>query len=237
MPYRRLPNTDRARIKALKKALAMGKDKLPSELAFSQKCLAQVQSFLPKLEQAIIMHHQSYMLQVKENKLFIEKFKVAQTYLSHFIQVLNFTIIRNELPEKARLLYGFEEKSKRLPNISTEEGLLKWGKSVIDGEAKRISTGGAPILNPKIAMVKIKYQHFEETLRYQKKLQEITNIAQEKVADMREQADILIQRIWNEVEASHDFQHAETKRKRSEEYGVVYVFRKNERKRFNLSIG
>jgi hypothetical protein len=47
MPYRRLPNTDTARIKAMKTALEKGKELPPNKLAFSSKTIVRLQKFLP----------------------------------------------------------------------------------------------------------------------------------------------------------------------------------------------
>jgi len=46
MPYRRLPNTDSARIKALKAAYKKGKELPPFKLAFSQSTFVKVELFI-----------------------------------------------------------------------------------------------------------------------------------------------------------------------------------------------
>ena len=53
MPYRRLPNTDTARIKAMKIALEKGKEMPPHKLAFSSKTVIRLQKFLPQFENKI----------------------------------------------------------------------------------------------------------------------------------------------------------------------------------------
>ena len=52
MPYRRLPNTDAARVRALKRALELGKKYSPEMLAFKQSTLNKILAFLPIFEQA-----------------------------------------------------------------------------------------------------------------------------------------------------------------------------------------
>ena len=54
MPYRRLPNTDSARIRSMKKALEMSSKKSPRDLAFSQTVLMQIRTFLPMSEQSVM---------------------------------------------------------------------------------------------------------------------------------------------------------------------------------------
>ena len=50
MPYRRLPNTDNSRLKALTSAKNKGKNLTPMDLAFKQGTFQRVRSFLPKWE-------------------------------------------------------------------------------------------------------------------------------------------------------------------------------------------
>ena len=50
MPYRRLPNTDQARIRALKAAVGKGDVYNVSELAITLKSLAEARNFLSKFE-------------------------------------------------------------------------------------------------------------------------------------------------------------------------------------------
>jgi len=52
---------------------------------------------------------------------------------------------------------------------------------------------------------------------------------------MRQEADDLITRLWNEIEASFSSLTEEEKRTSAEKYGLVYVFRKHEMTRKDLS--
>ena len=56
-----------------------------------------------------------------------------------------------------------------------------------------------------------------------------------KTSDMRQEADELITLLWNEIEASFSSLPEEDKRSGAEKYGLVYVFRKNEMTRKDLS--
>ena len=53
MPYRRLPNTDTARLKSLNSAFTKGKDLPPFKLAFSPSSFRKMQSSIPQFEMAI----------------------------------------------------------------------------------------------------------------------------------------------------------------------------------------
>ena len=65
-------------------------------------------------------------------------------------------------------------------------------------------------------------------------LQNITNRASMKVAELREQADQLIQEMWNEVENSLVHLSDEEKREKASEYGIVYVYRASEQKKMEV---
>jgi hypothetical protein len=229
MPYRRLPNTDQARLRALKAALQKGMQLSPFDLAFSQKLFLELQSFLPQYEQAISQYNFSKERQAKYGKLLGDQFKVTRLYVSHFIQVLNFCIIRGEIKAEARKLYGFDIDEKSVPELGTEQQLLQVGKCVIEGEEKRGMTGGSRIYNPSIAMVKIKYEKFVEYYNNHKNLLVTTQKMHEKVTDLRAAADRIILKIWNEIEAYFDNLESDDKRMKCANYGIVYLLRKHEK--------
>ena len=53
MPYRRLPNTDQARLRDMKQAYSMGQTTHPSELAYSQKTYTKLSLFINSFELAV----------------------------------------------------------------------------------------------------------------------------------------------------------------------------------------
>jgi len=168
MPYRRLPNTDAARVRALSRVLELSKKYEPDMLAFKQSTLIKVQAFLPNFEQARMMQKEAKDRQVSNSKEFVESFKKAKLYISHFLQVLNMTIIRGELKPSVRKFYGIGEKDTRIPELNTEKDVVEWGRKVIKGENERVMKTGNPILSPRIAVVSVYYDKFLEKLNFQK---------------------------------------------------------------------
>jgi len=229
MPYRRLPNTDNARFIALQTALSKGKELPPFKLAFTQKSLQKTQVFLTKFERAIILHKQTQLRQIKNNKEHYKILKKAKLFISHFIQVMNMAITRFELPASTRISFGIKEDDKALPVLVSEKDIIYWGKKLIDGECSRILLGQTPITNPTIAVVKVRYELFIESQRFQQILKEKNNRALEKLSTLRNEADEIILDIWNEVEASYKDLPDVLKRERAKEYGLVYIYRKNEK--------
>jgi len=234
MPYRRLPNTDASRLKALKKALEKGKELTPMDLAYKQGTFQRARSFLPKWEKAIAEHKTTYDIQIKNNKEYLKKLKKAKLYISHFIQVVNMAILRGELQPSVRLFYNIEEDNSRLPNLNTETEVVDWGKYLIDGETKRKMSGYTPITNPTIAVVKVHYDNFLEAYKFQKMLQKNHARALNNLSELRSEADDIILNVWNEVEETYNDLPDDLKREKAQDYGLVYVFRKNEIGRISL---
>lgn len=230
MPYRRLPNTDSARIRALKAAYNKGKSLSPFELAYSQSTFTKVDLFINSFEKAMSHYKTAYTSQVERRRDYEQSVKKARIYLSHFIQVLNMAIARGEFPPTLRQTYGMEVDERRIPSLSTEPELIEWGKRIIDGETLRLQRGQTPITNPTIAVVKVRYQQFVEAYNNQKILQQNTQRLLNDLNSLRGRADEIILSIWNEVEAKFTNLPDDERRQKASEYGVVYVYRKNELK-------
>ena len=110
MPYRRLPNTDQARLRALKTAIVMGQKKESDDLAFSEKSLNRLRAFYTNFETTLIHHKLARTQQEKSSNTYLGTVKKARLYLSHFIQVLNFSIQRGDIKSSVRDFYGFSDK-------------------------------------------------------------------------------------------------------------------------------
>jgi hypothetical protein len=228
MPYRRLPNTDSSRLRALKKAIEMSKDIPPFRLAFTMKTLVKIQALLPVFENAISHQKQTLVNQAEKVKSNQDTARKARLYISHFLKVMNMAITRGELPPETRSIYGIATDDASLPTLATENELVAWGKRIIDGEEYRIRKGNTPVTNPSIAVVKVRYEKFLETRTHYKTINLRAAECVNKTSDLRREADELIALLWNEIESSFASLPEEEKRASTEKYGLVYVFRKNE---------
>ncbi|MCK9300871.1 MAG: hypothetical protein M0P23_05785 [Bacteroidales bacterium] len=230
MPYRRLPNTDSARIRALDAATKQGEIVGFLDLAYSYKLRNDALLVLSQLEQAYHEYNINLERQTSNSKSYLAHLKTARLYISHFIQVLNLSVLRNEIKKEHKRLYHLDINQQSIPDLSTEQALIDWGKNIIEGENERIRKGGAPIYNPSIAKVKVFYDNFVEAKISQKILQQNTSRSLSKLALLRENADAIILDIWNQVEEHFKDLQDDEKRKRCKKYGLVYYFRKNEKK-------
>jgi hypothetical protein len=234
MPYRRLPNTDAARLKALKAAYAIAKELPPFKLAFSQSTFQKVQSFLPSFEKSVAESKFTYANQIKRSKEYQQHLRKARMYISHFIQVMNMAIQRGEQPAILRCFYGMNENETRLPSLTTEEAILKWGEKIISGEQDRAKKGLSPMTNPTIAIVKVRFEQFKDAYYSQKTMKKSTNRYVVELSELRKTADDIITMVWDEVERTYQNMPEDIKREKCIEYGLVYVYRKNELSRISI---
>ena len=231
MPYRRLPNTDQARIRALKSAVGKGDVYNVNELAISLNTLSEARNFLSKFEIAHNYYAQCYDNQVKESPKHQSNVKTARLYISHFIQVLNLSVLRSEVKPIHKKLYCLPIDNYNVPDLTSEAAMVEWGKRIIEGERKRPSQGGVPIYNPTIAKVKVHYDIFVDSYERQKALQVLTNRSLEGLATMRTRADELILDIWNQVEEKfRNISPNELRLDKCRDYGVIYYYRTGEKR-------
>ena len=232
MPYRRLPNTDQARVRALKAAVEKGEMYNVRDLAITLKTLFEARNFLHRFEAAQIYYTQCYDNQSRASRKHQMNVKTARLYISHFIQVLNLAVIRSEVRIAHKEYYGLDTSNNNVPDLSTEPALAEWGRKIVDGENKRISQGGIPIYNPTIAKVRVHYDIFMDSYEKQKNLQSLTARSLDTLASMRAEADGLILDIWNQVEKK--FEEVTPNEKRLDlcrDYGIIYYYRTGEKRK------
>jgi hypothetical protein len=221
-------------LKSLKYAHEKGRDLPPFKLAYSPTSLRKIQSILPVFEHAIFEHKNSLNIQAEKNKEYQKRLKKVRLYISHFIQVVNMAISRGDLVPDTRSYFQLDEEEKKVPSLSTEEEVISWGERLIEGERKRRNKGLSPITNPTVAVLNVHFDKFMEYHNYQKSLKNRSHRAQEDLNAKRSQVDGVIQQVWNEVEDTYNDLPEEMKREKASEYGLVYVFRKNELNNINL---
>lgn len=231
MPYRRLPNTDQARIRALKAVVAKADTYNVYDLAVSLHTMTKARNFLTRFEAAQSYYSQCFERQSQAGHKHQANVKMARLYVSHFIQVLNLAVIRSEVRKAHKAYYGLPAESTNVPDLSTESALVEWGRKIIAGESKRTSQGGIPIYNPTIAKVRVHYDIFTDSYDRQKNLQNLTARSLEALSSMRATADELILDIWNQVEKNYENVVPNEKRlELCRDYGVIYYYRTGEKR-------
>ncbi|MCH5327407.1 MAG: hypothetical protein J1E02_00160 [Coprobacter sp.] len=229
MPYRRLPNTDSARIRSLECILRKEEAAFGPQPVLSFRIVNEVKSFLPRFKSAHALYHQNMHAQVKDNGKYQTNLRNARMYISHFIQVLGMCMMRNEIRPAVAGLYGLSPERFTVPDLTGENAVLQWGEKIIKGENLRIQQRGTPIYNPAIAKVSVHYEIFREAFNARKNAMANTAKSLQALAQMREEADKIILEIWNQVEARFASLPEAERLERCREYGVIYYLRKKEK--------
>lgn len=230
MPYRRLPNTDQARLRALRTAIRRGSQQMYNEQVITFASVREAENFLNVFEKQSILYKQTFENQVNANKKYQQVLSNVRMYISHFIQVFNLSVIRGEIKKEHKLLYQLNPDIHNLPDLSTEASILEWGQNIITGENERVRHGGLPIYNPTIAKVHVHYEMFKEYKSSQRLSQATTNRNWEELVNLREKGDKIILDIWNQVEEFYKDYSPYNKLIKCQQYGLVYYYRRNEQK-------
>jgi hypothetical protein len=234
MPYRRLPTTDKARVRALEAALKIASEQNSEKLAFSKQTLYE----LKNVKTAFENHLKHYELDTKIESDKIGDYKAAmdkaRLYISHFIQMLYMSIEREEIKIETLAFYGLQDLEMKLPSLASENEILDWGWKIIEGEQKRMQKGGSPFYNPSIALVKVKVEDFKDAAIFQHNLKRNTLRSYDKMQELRKTTNDFISKLWTEIEENVPANTPKHRRQISQEYGVVYVFRRNEKKKLRM---
>ncbi|GBU08768.1 hypothetical protein AwDysgo_20990 [Bacteroidales bacterium] len=229
MPYRRLPNTDDARIRSLKTALLQAQLIGIHNLAFSLVNIQNAKVLLAAMERSQNNYKMCLKEQVEANKNYQNLIKQSKLYISHFVQVLNLSIIRGEIKLEHKTLYGLEIGSNSVPDLNTDVAILEWGEKLMRGETDRICKGGSPVYNPTIAKVRVHYEMFKNAHYNQKMYQQNTSRHLKSLVELRSKVDEIILIIWNEIEENFKNEDPKNKINKCKEYGIIYYYKKGER--------
>jgi len=235
MPYLRLPNTDSARLQALKKAYEKGVNLSPIELAFSQKTFNKLRLFLTDYEKSYIDYLANYKIQVENSsKNYLPKINKAKTYILHFIKVLKMAVERGDLPNNSLDYFGL--KQNKTPNLTSEDKIFFWGNKIIEGESKRISLGLKPVTNPTFGVVRVYFDNFVEEYNAQERLKNNTAYLLNILTSKRKEANEILKTVWDEVgEYYNDCEDIERQKKMSE-YGVIFISKEEDKKTSTKSL-
>ena len=228
MPYRRLPNTDQARLRALRTAVQQAEKQNFADQVILFKTIHEAKSYLSVFEKQLSHYQQTLDNQVSANKRYQQIVHNARLYISHFIQVLNLAVIRGDIKKDHKIFYQLDPHVHTVPDLTTETSLLHWGKCIIDGENERVRNGGFPIYNPAIAKVQVHYEVFKEYKSTQKIHQTTTTRSWEELVSLREKGDAIILDIWNQVEARFKDEKPFARLQKCKSYGLIYYYRKGE---------
>ena len=233
MPYRRLPKTDQARIRALKAAVDSSVRGGIFTNVLTHNTYHRAKELLERFSREVAVYKRCVTEQSskKGNENYDAALKKARMYVSHFIQVLSMCIMCGEVARSKRPYYGLPENEDTVPNLFSEASVLEWGQKIIAGEQRRQGEGGIPIYNPTMGRVSVVFEIFKEMYDRQHMLQTRTAEALANISNMRYDVDELIFEVWGEVEKSFASLSGEARIKKCAEYGVIYYYRPDRAKK------
>lgn len=233
MPYRRLPKTDQARIRALKSAVDSSVQNGIFTNVLSHNTYHRAKDFLQRFSAEVDMYKRCAQEQSSKrgNADYEAALKKARMYVSHFIQVLSMCIIRGEVARSKRPYYGLPEDEDTVPNLFSEASVLEWGQKIMQGEQRRQGEGGVPIYNPTMGRVSVVFEMFREKYERQVALQQRTAEALRNIADMRFEADEIIFEAWEEIEKALSSFSGDARIKHCARYGVIYYDRPDRKRK------
>ena len=230
MPYRRLPKTDAARLRALKTVLDNNEVYTARNRFISWDTINRAQPAYDRLLTAAEQYRVSYSAQLRGTGKTDKLQHNATMYVSHFLQVLMMSVERGEIRKSALKLYGLDADATTLPNLKSASSLLNWGSSAVEGEKARVKEGGRPIYNPTISMVSTHLEIFRNSYEQQRRLQERTAKALDGLKRIRPEVDSVLLELWNQIEDNFKDEPSEKRVEECRRFGVIYYYRKNENK-------
>ena len=227
MPTIYRPETDAQRKQALQRAKTKADAVGVGSLAFSANTLAALNAFLPNFLTALQNRGSALSAQAASTHAMNPTRRVLRLWISHFFQVFNLAVLREEYAESDRAYYQLDVNSSAGPKLTTDEDLVEWAGNLASGETARVTAGGAAgganMAKPSAAEVAAQYDIFEPLLTAHTSTKDAYDNEQEAVAAMRNQADDIIGDIWDEVLFTYRKDDAPSMRRKARENGVVYI--------------
>ncbi len=144
-------------------------------------------------------------------------------HTNHFIQVFNLGIKRGVYTAAQRDFFNLPVGSDALPDLDKAVDVLKWANAVVNGDANRITAGGAAMSNPTAAEVQATLTPFHTAFDNQSNFKDALDAAEETLEAILAEADKVIKKVWDELETFYNEESDESRRDNCREWGVVYV--------------
>lgn len=219
---RKLPRTNEQRVRAITTAKEKKDHVLPADMAITSATESRLNSIDSNYNGAMLARAVALSGQSGQLDLFNPSRDGARLFINHFIQVFNLGVTRGVYPKADRGFYQLPLNTDTLPSLDTDANLLLWGERIKTGNAARITAGGAAMSNPTAAEVDTQFQDFKTKFNATNNKKEIYDQSQEAVDGLNGEADKVIKKVWDEVEAFYNEEPDSSKRRKARAWGVVY---------------
>lgn len=230
MPYRRLPNTDKARIRSLEMLLSYMRDNLAYQPVVPVNLKVHAEKILRDFK-ALSLNYNAALDRQNEfsrNETYRTRRKNARMYVSHYLTVLYLSSKRGEV-KNSMAEYGIDVSKGALPDLSSDAGIIRCCENTIRLEKARQAAGGIPVYNPTIAKVTVHYDLFRDSWQKHAGLKRETDSILAQVAALRPEIDSVILEAWDSIEKFFAGENPETRLLKCQQCGVIYYYRKGEK--------
>lgn len=228
MPYRRLPKTDAARLKALKTVLENNDIYTVRNRVVDWAVLNMCRPAYDRLLTALEQHKVRLAAQKRVSKRIEPLQRNAMIYVNHFLQVLLLAVERGEIKRDHLKLYGLDTDDLSVPPMKSSDAIISIGTKVVEGEKQRLKRGGLPIYNPTIGKVATHLDIFKEMYVEHKRTMEMTEKALANIQMLRPEIDQVLLDLWNQIEAHYADLPPEQRFNACRKLGVIYYYRRHE---------
>jgi hypothetical protein len=223
MPTRRLPRSNNARHSALR-ILRDRKDATPAaEVPLLPALQTELDAFEPSYASLMQRVNQTRSAQSTQTALTTPLRNAARMWVSHGYQALINATLRGQFPVTVLNLYGLPNNAKGAPDMGSEQAIIDAFNAYEAGETARTASGAAPINFPAMTDINDRVDAFRSANLQQAAFKDALDNAQEDIAAVNPDADRLILRLWNSIEAAFDKGDKASMRRRAREWGVLYV--------------
>lgn len=220
---RKLPNTDEKRNVALTVAKTKKDSTAPQNIVYMTGTITKLDTNQPLFANKMQLRGNALHTQSASTTNKTAHKARAIMFISHFIQGFNNGVTRGLFSASERAFYQLDVNSNSVPDLITDEQVITWGDRLINGDPERILAGGAAMGFPSIAEVQVEINDFKAAVIAQSISKDAYDLAQEGVSSMRRSIDKLILKIWDETETYFNGESPSNKRRKSREWGVVYI--------------
>ncbi len=219
---RAFPRTDEELTIAINKAYTTLTNVIPSDITLTAatrtKEIALYADWKNALKNCLVAESQKIM----STALATSTKKDAVLFIRHFIMVFNLGVDLGKYAKEQRILFYLKANSDKLPNLGTTALIQMWGERIVNGDAKRVAAGGAPMSNPSAAEVSAALQAFEIANRDQTVKTAAWKASLLALAKLRPTAKKVVRKIWDETETFYNELTPSAKRDKCRLWGITY---------------
>ncbi len=228
MPAYDPPRTDIDRLAFLKRAVATGEEDTSAGNTYvTVDTLSRSKHFVEEFAPVVSAVSEKSSERSKEVREKSEATKLVEVFLRDIWEVLKRRANREDQPAEV-LTYYLLSLDGTVPKPSGREALMTMAEQVVQGDAAAVAAGFPAMINPSAAELKARIDNARTEADDVAGADRAYDKAQEAAAELREQADDLIDDIAAELRFNLRKKDPASRRRIMRTYGVKYRYLKGE---------